>query len=87
MDVGQVKDVTIYGLSISENLKDVVIGESNILPIINFSFIKVKQMGAFSQTIRVRISFVIIIKVTSKLPRTFRIIHLMIPFDKGHEYC
>jgi len=70
---------------ISENLNDVVIGESNILEIIKLSSITVKQKEAFSQTLLVRISLVIIIKVTCKMPRTFRVIHLIIPFDKGRH--
>ena len=85
-DVGQVKNVTIYGLSISENLKNIVMGEPSILQFINFSFITVKQMRVFPQTLPVRISLVIIIKVTGTLVHTFRI-HLIIHFDRGREYC
>ena len=66
-DVGQVKDVTIYDRFISENLKNVVMAESNILQIINFSSLAVKQIGAFSQTILVRVSLIIIIKATGEL--------------------
>jgi len=73
----------IYGRSISENLKDAVMGESNILQIIDLSSITVKQKGAFSQTLHVRISLVIIIKVTCKLPHIFRVIHLIIPYNRG----
>jgi len=69
-DVGQVNDVTIYGRSISRNIKDVVLGEFNILHLINFSSITIKQMGALPQTLLIRISLVIISKVTSNLPRT-----------------
>jgi len=60
-------------------------GESNILQIINLSSITIKQKGAFSQTFPARISLIIIIKVTYKLPRTFRVIHLIISFDRDRD--
>ena len=82
-DVGQIKNITIYGRSIFENLKNVVMRESNILQIINLASISVKQNETFSQTLRVRISLISIIKVTCKLPHTFRVIHLIIHFDRG----
>ena len=49
----------------SEDLKDVIMRESNTLQAINFSIITVKHMGAFPQTSLVR-RHVIIIKVTGK---------------------
>jgi len=44
-------------------------------------------MVAFLQTLPIRIPLVIIIKVTGKLLCIFRMIHLIIPFDRGCEYC
>ena len=55
-DVGQIKDFTIYGQSISKDLKGTVMEEINILHIINFSAITVKPRCAFLQTLPVRIS-------------------------------
>jgi len=43
----QIKDVTIYGQFMFESAKNVVMGESNTLQLINFFSITVKQRGAF----------------------------------------
>jgi len=40
-----------------------------------------------TQTLCVRISPVLIVKITGKLPHTFKMILLIIPFDRGREYC
>ena len=81
----QVKDVVIYGRSIPENLKD-TIGESNNLQLISLLSIAVTQRGVVTQTLPVRISPLLIIKITGKLPHTFKMIPLIIPFDRGREY-
>ena len=86
-NVGQIMDVTIYDQSASENLKDAVMGESHTLQIINFFSLTVKQKGIFAQTLRVKISLVIINKVIGKLPHTFMRVRLIISFDRGREYC
>ena len=59
-DVGQVKDFTIYGQSISKDLKGTVMKETNVLHIINFSAITIKLRCAFLQTLPVRISLDVI---------------------------
>jgi len=46
-----------------------------------------KQKGVFTQTLPVKISLVVVNKVTCKLPHTFMLVHLIISFDRGHEYC
>jgi len=46
-DVGQIKDFTIYGQSISKELKGTIMEEINVLHIINFSAITVKPRCAF----------------------------------------
>jgi len=51
-----IEGVTIYGRSVSENLRDVVMGEPHILHIVNFSSLKVKQKGVFTQTLPLKIS-------------------------------
>ena len=86
-DVGQGKDVTIYGRSISKDLRNVVIRDPHILQIINFSSLTVKQKGVFTQTLPVKISLISVNKVTGKLPHTFILVRLIIPFDRGCEYC
>ena len=84
-DVGQIKDFTIYGQSISKDLKGIIMEETNVLHIINFSAIRVKPRCAFLQTLPVRISLDVI-KITGKLPYTVRMIRLIIPFDRGRVY-
>ena len=58
-------------------------GEPHILQIINFSSLTVKQKGVFTRTLLVKISLVIVNKVTGKLPHTFMLVRLIIPFDRG----
>ena len=59
-DVGQIKDFTIYGQSISKDLKGIIMEETSVLHIINFSAITVKPKCAFIQTLPVRISLNVI---------------------------
>ena len=84
-DVGQIKNFIIYGQSISNDLKGIIIEETNVLHIINFSAITVKPKCAILQTLPVRISLDVI-KITGKLPHTVRMIRLIIPFDRGRVY-
>jgi len=85
-DVGQIRDITIYGRSASEVLRDTVMGEPHTLQMINFSSLTVKQKGIFTQTLPVKISLIIINKVIGKLPHIFMLVRLIIPFDRGREY-
>ena len=55
-DVGQIRDITIYGRSASEDLRDAVMREPHSLQSINFSSLTVKQKGIFTQTLSVKIS-------------------------------
>jgi len=84
MDVSQVKNVTIYGRSISENLKDVVMKD---LTFYRLSICLPLQLNKREHSLRLYLlgSLVIIVKITCKLPRTFRVIHLIIPFDRGGD--
>ena len=79
-DVGQIKDVTIYNRSMSENLMNYVVGESNIIQITNFPSLVVKQKCVITKTFPVRRSLYITITVTGKLLCAFRLVHLIIPF-------
>ena len=85
-NVGMIKDVIIYNRSISKFFENAVMGEYDALQIINFSFITVKLKGAFPLPLPICISFIFIAK-TSKLSHTFRIIHLITPFDRGRVHC
>ena len=62
-------------------------GEPHSLQSINFFSLTVKQEGIFTRSLPVKISLVIINKVIGKLPHTFMLVHLIIPFDRGREYC
>ena len=84
-DVGQIENFTIYGQSIAKDLKSNVMKKTNVLHIINFFVIIVKPICAFLQTLPVRISLDIV-KITGKLSHTFRMIRLIIPFDRGRVY-
>jgi len=84
-DVEQIKDFTIYGQSISKDLKGTVIEETNVLHIINFSAITVKPRCAFLQTLPVMISLDVV-KITGKWSHIVRMIRLIIPFDRGRVY-
>ena len=84
-DVGQIKNFTIYGQSISKDLKGIIIEETNVLHIINFSVITVKPKCAILQTLPVRISLDVV-KITDKLPYTVRMILLIILFDRDRVY-
>ena len=66
-----IEGITIYGRSVSKDLRDAVMGEPHILHIVNFYSLKVKQKGVFIQTLPVKISLVIVNKVASKLSHTF----------------
>ena len=79
-NVNQVRNVIIYSRSIPKNLKDIVIRE-----FINLFSIAVAQKDV-TQTLSIRISSIRIVKMTGKLLHTFRMILLIIPFDRGHEY-
>jgi len=78
-ECGLVKDLTIY------DLKDTVMGEYNVIQIIDFSSLTVKPRYDFRQTLPVKISHVIFNKVTCKLSHTIMLLHLVISFDRGHE--
>ena len=84
-NVGMIKDVIIYGRSISKFFEDAVMKEYDALQITNFSSITVKLKGVFPLPLPVCISFISIAK-TGKLSHTFRIIPLIIPFDRGRVY-
>ena len=62
-------------------------GESDNVQLIIFSSIVVTQKGIVTQTLPFKISSVLIVKITSKLLHTFRMIPLIIFFDKGRDYC
>jgi len=49
--------------------------------------IVVTQWDVVTQALPVKISPVLIVKIKSKLPHTFRMIFLIILFDRGHKYC
>jgi len=85
-DVGQIRNFTIYDQSIAKDLKGTVMKETNVLHIINFSANTVKPRCVFLQTLHVRISLDVV-KITSKLSHTVRMIRLIIPFDRGRAYC
>ena len=84
--VDQIKNVDISDRSISKNFEDAVMGEHYALQTINFSTNIVKLKGASLLPLPVCISFIFITKI-GKLSHTFRIIHLITPFDRGHVYC
>ena len=86
-DDDHIRDISIYGRSTFKNLRDVVMGEPHSLQSINFFSLTVKPKGIFTQTLPVKISLVIINKVIGKLPHTFMLVRLIIPFDRGREYC
>ena len=67
------------------DLKGIIIEETNVLHIIYFSAITVKPKCAFLQTLPVKISLDVI-KITGKLSHTVRMIRLIIPFDRGRIY-
>ena len=71
----------------SDNFMNVVMGESSNVQIINFFSLTVKQKIAFYSILPVKISMVIITNVTGNLSWIFPKIPLIIPFDRGHEYC
>jgi len=85
-DVGQIRDISIYGRSAVKDLRDVVMGEPHNLQSINFFSLTIKQQGIFTRTLPVKISLVIINKVIGKLSHTFMLVRLIIPFDRGREY-
>ena len=82
-DVGQIKDVTMYGRAMSDNSMNVVMEESNIFQIINFFSLIIKQRVAFHHILLVRISSILIVNITCNLSRSSRLIPLIIPFDRG----
>ena len=84
-DVGQVKDVVIYDQYISKFFEDAIMIEHDALHIINFTFITVIFKGASTLPLSVCITFIFTVK-TGKLSHTFRIIPLIIPFDRGCVY-
>ena len=65
--------------------KDVVMRESSSQQVTQFFSITVKPRGAFHLFLPVRISLVLIIEITGKLPYTLRMRHLIIPFDRGRK--
>jgi len=66
-DVGQIKNVTIYGRAISDNSMNVAMGESSIIQIINFSSFTVKYRLATHHILPVRVPLVLIVNITCKL--------------------
>jgi len=82
-DVGHIKDVTIYGRVVSDNSMNVIMGESSIIQINNFSSLTVQQRVAFRQILLVRIPLVLIVNITGKLPHSSKLVSLLIPFDRG----
>ena len=85
-NVGMIKDVIIYDRSISNFFEDAVMGEYDALQIINFSSIIVKLKGSSPLPLPVCVTFIFAVK-TSKLSHTFRIIPLIISFDRSRVYC
>ena len=85
-NVNPIKDVTIYGQSISNDLKDTVIGEYNVFQIIIFSSPTVKLRCAFLQILPIKISHNIVNKATGKRPHAFMLVRLIILFDRGRDY-
>ena len=83
--VGQTNDVDIYDRSISKIFEDAVMIEHDALQIINFSSVTIKLQGASSLTLPIYITLIFTIK-TGKLSYTFRIILLIIFFDRGRVY-
>jgi len=86
-NIDQVKDVIIYGQSLPDNLKNAVMGESDTLQLISLFSITVTQRSVGTQTLPIRISHVLIVKITCKVPHTFRMIPLIITFDRDRDYC
>ena len=84
--VGQTKNVYIYDRCISKIFEDAVIGEYNALQIINSFFITVKFNNASPLSLSVCMTFIFTTK-TDKVSYTFKIIPLIIPFDRGRVYC
>ena len=85
-DMSQIKNVIIYGRLISKHSMNSVMGESSIIHIINFPSLPVKQRSVITQTFLARRSLHITITKTSQLPCAFRLVHLIISFDRGHIY-
>ena len=85
MGVGQTKDVDIYDRSISKIFDDAVMKEYNVLQIINSFSITVKLNGTSPLLLSVCMTLFFIVK-TGKLSHTFRIIPLIIPFNRGRVY-
>ena len=85
-DVGQIKDVIIYDRSISKIFEDAVMGEHDALQTIIFSSITVKLKGASPLPLPLCVTFIFTVKI-GKLSHTFRIIPLIISFDRGRVYC
>ena len=83
---GQPKDVVIYDGSISKNFEDAIMEEYNALQIINFSSMTVKFNSASPVSLLVFMTFIFTTK-TDKVSCTFKIIPLIIPFDRGRVHC
>jgi len=66
--------------------QNAVMGESNTLQLINFSPLRLNK-AAFHQILHVRISLVIVMNVTCKLPRIFTMIPIIDFVDRGRKYC
>ena len=84
--VGKIKNVFIYDRSIFKIFEDTIMGEYNALQIINSFFVTIKFNRAFPLPLLVYMTFIFTVN-TGKLLHTFRIIPLIIPFDRGHIYC
>jgi len=79
-NVDEVKDVIFYDRPILENMKNIVMRESDSLQLISLFSIAVTQRGVVTQALPIRISPLLIVKITGKLPH-------IIPFDRDREYC
>jgi len=82
--VGQTKDVIIYDQFISKIFEDAVMGEYNALQIINFSSIIVNGVSPVS--LLIFMTFIFTTKI-GNLSYPFRIIPLVISFDRDRVYC
>ena len=85
MNVGQVKDVTIYDRAMSDNFMNAVMRKSSIIQIINYFSLTVKQRVAFHHILPIRIPLILIVNITGKLSHSFRLVPLRIPFDKPNK--
>ena len=82
-DIGQIKDVTIFGRAMSDNSMNAVMRKSSIIQINNFSFLTVKQKVVFHHILPDRTPLVLIVNLTGMLPCSSKLVLLIIPFGRG----